>query len=350
MRFNEIKKLMEKGLTGAELRKPSAKKPETKPEKDDTAADPQAPRFRYHDLIDLIKNTATFVLVGGGEVQLANNNEQIQAIKDYFNNKTNKPLILTTTDGKRISSGKLLKTKEFKGEPTNYRLKIQIAQTDSMNKAIEAAKKGQPFIPIQLRKDVSINVAAAKPTPGNVKSDVTLIDEKGNELGWVSLKDSRSFKWGGFSHLKNSIIQTFVNRVRTILKGENREQLNPDECYGIHVNDTDLIQKIIYGKDFGSEKSGPSNIDLVILGTPIIEKNGNVFSLKGSTTYIKGMIPTGKDELYLSIRYTSDRSNYGIKFSRAEAAPISDARARKVKWLDDDPNDWDIDNFGESLE
>jgi hypothetical protein len=241
-------------------------------------------------------------------------------------------LKLNTTDGMTIPLGAIVKTKEFGGEAAGRRERIEQDQIADIASDLEKAKNGQSSIPL-LVGDRVVQAARVEKEKGTVngkapKSDMTVIDEQGNPVAWVSLK-GRPFRWGGWTHLIHvTEVKNWLNRI----KQETGTVLDPGQSYGLHISD-DLKAKIVYGKQFGGDR-GFSNVDCVLVGDVSVKKDGEEFKLSAKTIYTNGEMPQGDDEPYLVLRYMKDRPDAGFRNARAETNTKSEGR--KVKWLNDD--------------
>lgn len=253
-------------------------------------------------------------------------------VSAWTNNPAGSIKIKARDDSRMIPIGSIKKTQEFGGEEAGQREKVEQGQIDGIAKELESAKNGAPFVLLQVG-DVVVNAASVEKERGSVngkapKSDMTVLDENGNAVAWVSLKD-KTFRWGGWQHLANvPEIAEWLNRIREVNGGEFQNK----QSFGLHISD-DIKQKIIYGKDFGGAR-GVSNVDAAMIGWTTIKKAGKEFVLSADTVYSNGEIPTGPHTPYLVLRYMAGRPDLGFKNARGETNTISEGR--KVKWLDND--------------
>lgn len=254
---------------------------------------------------------------------------EYQKVADWVQNPTGS-LRLKTTDGLIIPLGYIIKTKEFGGEAAGQRERIEQDQIADIAKDLEEAKNGKSSIPL-LVGDRVVQAARVEKEKGSVhgkapKSDMTVIDEQGNPVAWVSLK-GRPFRWGGWTHLLQ--VPEITNWLKRI-KEETGGVFESKQSYGLHISD-DVKTKIVYGKQFGGDR-GFSNVDCVLVGDTSIKKDGDNFVLFARTIYTNGEVPKGDDEPYLVLRYMAGRNDAGFKNARAETNTKSEGR--KVKWLD----------------
>ena len=253
-------------------------------------------------------------------------------VEAWTKSQTGSIKIKARDDSRMIPIGSLKKTKEFGGEEAGRREKIEQGQIEGIAQELETAKAGAPYIKLTIG-DNTVNAASVEKERGTVnglapKSDMTVLDENGNPVAWVSLKDN-NFRWGGWQHLiKNTSIADWLNRVREVTGGV----FQPKQSFGLHTDD-ETKQQIVYGKNFGGPR-GFSNVDAVLIGWTHIKKNGEKYTLSADTIYKNGDVPSGTHTPYLVMRYALNRPDLGFKNVRAETNTASETR--NVKWLDTD--------------
>lgn len=255
---------------------------------------------------------------------------EFEKVQTWISNPSGKLTLKSRDDDRMIPFGSIIKTKEFGGEEAGQREKIEQGQIGEIQQQLESVKAGNPSVMLKIG-DRTVQAASVEKEKGLVggrapKSDMTIIDEQGKPVAWVSLK-GRPFRWGGWQHLiKHPEIAEWIQRIKDVTGNE----LDHGQSFGLHIGD-ELKQKIIYGKDFGGNR-GFSNVDAVLVGDPIIKQSPDGFELSAGTVYMNGDIPAGGDEPYLVIRFMTGRTDAGFKNARAETNTRSEGR--KVKWLD----------------
>lgn len=264
-----------------------------------------------------------------GPVDIIIDPSELEKVKQWVQNPTSN-LKLKTTDEKYpiIPFGAIVKTKDFGGEEAFQREKIEQGQIGEIQSQLEDAKAGQPSIKLKVG-DRSVDAAAVEKERGSVggrapKSDMTVLDEKGDPVAWVSLK-GEPFRWGGWQHLAEmQEIAEWLGRIKKV----NNGVFEPGMSFGLEISD-EVANKIVFGKEFG-KKPGFSNVDIVLIGEVAI--NDGV--LTANRAYPNGTTPTGSDKPYLVMRYMQGRNDVGFKNVRAETNTTSEGR--KVKWLNSD--------------
>lgn len=246
------------------------------------------------------------------------------------------PLKLRTaeTPPREIPFGSIIKTAEFGGEESGKRVAIETLQIDGLSSELEQLKQktGKPSVPIKIGKR-TVNAAAFGKTTELIsgrapKSDMTVYDENGHAVAWVSLKADNFAKYGGWQHLVNlPEVQEWLSKVREATGGV----FQSGQSFGFHPSN-DIKNLVVFGKNFFGGQPGISNVDVVLAGYPKIVKSGRTYALSAQQVFANGDTPTGDYEPYLVLRYTLDRSDVGFKNVRGETN--TKFEKRKVKFLD----------------
>lgn len=254
----------------------------------------------------------------------------------FVNNPT-RNFSMKSIDGKVIPLGSFVKTSEFGGEEAEGREKIEQGQIGEIQQQLEKLKNENPYIDFTVG-DKTVQAASVEKEKSMIfgrapKSDMTVLNAEGESVAWASLKGGSKFRWGGWIHLANlPEIKNWIERV----KKTTGNIFEPGQSYGLHIS-ADLANKIVFGKDFGSNR-GISNVDVVLIGNVSIKNN----KLSATRVYENGKTPTGGDKPYIVLRYMQNRSDLGFKNCRAETNTVSETR--NVKWLDSDSDIPKTDN------
>lgn len=275
------------------------------------------------------KNSPFKVNTKEGPTDIIIDPSELEKAKQWIQNPTSNLKLKTTSEKYPIIPfGAIIKTKDFGGEEAFSREKIEQGQIGEIQSQLEDAKAGQPAIELRVG-DRTVTAASVEKERGSVggrapKSDMTVLDEKGDAVAWVSLK-GEPFRWGGWQHLaKTTEIAEWLDRIKKV----NNGVFEPGMSFGLNIS-SDLANKIVFGKDFGG-KRGFSNVDVVLIGDVSLEQG----ALSANRSYANGTTPTGSDEPYLVMRYMQGRNDLGFKNVRAETNTSSEGR--KVKWLNTD--------------
>ncbi len=235
---------------------------------------------------------------------------------------------------REIPFGAIIKTSEFGGEESGKRVAIEQLQIDSLAQALEDIKQktGKASVPLKVGKRTVRAASLGKTTElihGRApKSDMTVFDEAGHAVAWVSLKADNFAKYGGWQHLKNlPEIQAWLAKITA----ETNGVFQSGQSFGLHPNN-DIKNLIVFGKNFFTGQPGISNVDVVLAGYPKIVKAGRGYSLSAQQVFANGDTPTGDYEPYLVMRYMKDRPDLGFQNARGETN--TKFEKRKVKFLD----------------
>lgn len=225
-------------------------------------------------------------------------------------------------DGKRVNydgSTILVKPSEAQGG----RLEKEEGQILALDTAIKEHLKGQPFIKLAVGTRV-VDAAGVAKVPGNIKADAQIIDQAGNPVAWISLKDGTTPKgfghWGGVDHLaQHKEVAGFVNAIKATFGTE----FPRGPTYGVKIKDPTLKAITCFGKNYGGAP-GVSNVDLILQGHPTLKKGTRgSYVLTGAHTWYNGDIPEGEYEPVLIVRFSADRGNFGIVGARISSYPTA---------------------------
>lgn len=235
---------------------------------------------------------------------------------------------------REIPFGSIIKTAEFGGEESDKRVAIEQLQIDGLAGELEALKQkaGKPSIALKVGKRTVQAASFSKTTElisGRApKSDMTIYDENGHAVAWVSLKADNFAKYGGWQHLINlPEVQEWLSKVREATGGV----FQSGQSFGFHPSN-DVKNLVVFGKNFFSGQPGISNVDVVLAGYPKIVKSGRTYALSAQQVFANGDTPSGDYEPYLVLRYALDRPDVGFKNARGETNTRFEKR--KVKFLD----------------
>jgi hypothetical protein len=214
---------------------------------------------------------------------------------------------------------------------------VEQGQIDELGKLITANLNGKPYI-LLVVGGRTVRAAGTNKAPEGVKADTVIVDNDGNPVAWISLKDGRAPRdivlWGGISHqpmVSHPEIQQFIQDAKAAFPAP--EGIPKGSTYGRLVQDPQLKTWGTFGKEFGNNP-GQSNVDLILQGTPKFVKSKGGFVLTGEKTWSNGEIPGDAYDPVLMISHRSDRSNFNIPNARVFLAP---AKARPYKELPSAP-------------
>ena len=136
------------------------------------------------------------------------------------------PLSLPKEPDGEIPLRKLTKTSEFGGKEPGASLNRETVQREALDIAIKQNLGDAASIPLKVGHR-TVNAAGAKPSKSGVKSDITIIDETGKDVAWISVKHgtvpTNFGQWGGVTEPpfdKKEEVQIFKKKVTDILQEE----------------------------------------------------------------------------------------------------------------------------------
>jgi hypothetical protein len=206
-------------------------------------------------------------------------------------------------------------------EAQGGRLEKEEGQIIALDSSIKEHLNGRPSIKLAVGTRV-VDAAGVVKVPGNVKADAAIVDASGQEVAWISLKDGTTplgfGQWGGVNHLANNPeIQRFVEQ----LAGLFGKEFPRGPTYGRPIKDPKLKALVCFGKNYG-QAPGISNVDLILQGHPTLKKGTRgSYVITGAHSWYNGDIPTGEYDPVLTVRFSSDRNDFGITGARITAYP-----------------------------
>lgn len=207
------------------------------------------------------------------------------------------------------------------------------AQCDELCKLFQTNfAEGESELDLIIGEKLVKAAGTIKMTEG-IKADTAVVDSNDNQVAWISLKDGPSAKniphWGGVSHHPISQHPEVLKFIDDI-KARFPDGIPRGSTYGRSIEDTQLKLLSTFGKKYGSE-NGPSNVDMILQGTPKLKKTKNGFELVADNVWLNGDIPSGDYDPVLMVRFAPDRSNFGIPNARIQVTPN---KSRSWKPLD----------------
>lgn len=208
------------------------------------------------------------------------------------------------------------KTPEFGGKGGGSGTAAEDKYLTSFRESLMAVlkKEKKPFIRLKLAGKRIVNCADVGKTDRtgmrfDPKSDFSILDENGKEVGWLShkagSKASHFQQYGGLSDsafTNNAEVKKFMKDcVARYPKG-----LPSGVSLYRFVKDKKVIHMSVYGVDYGKTAS-LQNVDEFHQGEVEVVKSGSTYILKSTHKGINGDIPDGEYQAIYFARYTSDR-------------------------------------------
>ncbi len=183
---------------------------------------------------------------------------------------------------------------------------------NSINKILQDT--GLPFIRLKLANKRIVNCAGVGKTSRagyrlDPKSDFSVLDEGGNEVGWLShkagSKASDFQQYGGLSDAAFSNNREVKKFMKDCIARYPKGLPSGVSLYRF-VKDNNVIMMSVYGTDFG-KKANPQNVDEFHQGDVKVTKSGLTYMLTSTHKGVNGDVPTGDYQCIYFARYTSDR-------------------------------------------
>jgi hypothetical protein len=243
-------------------------------------------------------------------------------------------MMVQTSKGKLKIPGDFLKTGDFggrgAGSGTNAETLAMNYFNENLNKILQ--REGVPQIKLKINGRTVMCAAMVK-TEGKFqgyepKSDMTIVDDRGNPVAYISHKAGRSAKdyqqYGGLSdkalptkYRNNPAVKKFmqdVNRMRP-------EGLQSGDSFYRPIKDQQLVKMMMYGPLYGGKPS-ISNVDEFHLGNMNLKGSGEgPYTIESIHKGTNGEMPDGQFEAVFFIRFQARRGD-----ARAAGEVVKNAR------------------------
>lgn len=307
---------------------------------------------RATTIADKIQKGDSFAMVDGTNKELdfakpeyeeLFKNQQLEKIKQLGGSRVNKFAFFIDSEDNYYGLDSLLKDKDLGGQGKGAGTKAEDAALGNFKALVEklVQDNGGP-ITVTVNGEKYPNIVTVQTQPKFPKADFNMIDNQGNAVVFISHKKA-SYKgaspddfmrWGGFVEYKDHPeVKLFTEKLVEFLQKNNLTQIPPATKFIKEIVDNTLAQKLVYGKDYGSEKFGINNITIAIQGDVKLEKQDDgSYNLTGEHYYYNGDIPTGDYRPVLTGSYRSDRKMFGIPGLEAIAQPAGLAHKATNKY------------------
>lgn len=289
---------------------------------------------RVLTFIRKVKDSEEFATVSKGLVKIDKS--------EYGNVK-----LFMTADGKFPANGSSLKVKTSKGQLTIPKDFLKTGEfggkgqgsgvaaetlamnyfNENLNKILK--KEGIPYIKIRINGR-TVKCAQMVKTEGKYKgrepkSDMTLVDETGKSVAYISHKAGRTAKdyqqYGGLSYPQYESNKDIKSFMTAVLK-ERPDGLQSGDSFYRPVKDKTLVAEAMYGPEYSSNKPSISNVDEFHLGNmDLIGKGQGPYKIESVHKGTNGEMPTGEFEAVFFIRFQARRGD-----ARAGGVTVPNAR------------------------
>lgn len=298
---------------------------------------------RIEIFLQKIKDSSPFVTTKGSFV--IDKSEFESLATDMLKKGLNRPIkgkINGASTSVRYPS-EFFKTSEFGGKGIGSGTAAEDAELVSMKKKLQEVfdAEGASVITLKIgKRTVECASVISTPNPGSraPKSDFSIIDPKGNQVGWISHKagnKASSFQqYGGLADKafsNNAEVKKFMNDV---LGHVGKRGLVSGESYYRPVHDKDIITMSIYGTDYG-KSAGINNVDEFHLGTiKFVKEKKGVYSLTSLHKDVNGDIPSGDFACIYFIRYNARNATAaGITINYSRVGVFANAKKASTSKL-----------------
>lgn len=153
------------------------------------------------------------------------------------------------------------------------------------------------------------------------KADMIIKTDNGDL--YISLKGNTFRQWGGLTQIiEETEVKDFVNAAKVGIASDSNVE------YIRKVSSSDVINKSIYGKDYGNA-FGTENVNYVIIGESISISSPNN-TIKASHIYKNGQKVDATYSPYFLSRKDSGRNDQGIQSTRLSIWPGKRNNAKEI--------------------
>lgn len=272
-------------------------------------------KIQTGDLFDMVSGEKLALTYTKPEYEELFKNANAAAIKKLGGPKINSIPFFKDKNNKEYAIKDLLKSTDFGGKGAGSGTKAEdIALLDISN---QLKKIGPVTVVLSEGGKQYKGIDGATTFRGTPKADFSL-DAGEQELIFISHKDGSTAKdfqqYGGFKGITQyPEVKTFIEDVRELTGG----QLQRGQSFRRKLTDEEVKHKAVYGLDFGSEKFGINNCQILLQGPLKLDPlNDGTYLLGATHKIITPAIPSRDYEPYLYVTFRSDRNNEGIKDAR----------------------------------
>jgi hypothetical protein len=288
---------------------------------------------RVLNFISKVEEGSPFATVSKGDVIIDKN--EIYKVKMFMRAdgklpKSGSKEKVKTDKGMLNIPNDFLKTGEFGGKGQGSGTSAETMALNYFNKNLNAllAKLRVPEIDLKINGR-TVKCAQMVKTEGKYqgrepKSDMTIVDSKGNPKAYISHKAGKSAKdyqqYGGLSYSQyanNKDIASFMVAVRD----ENPKGLTSGQSYYRDVTDKLLIREAMYGPLYKNSQPSISNVDEFHLGNMDLVKRGSYYVIESAHKGTNGEIPDGSYKAVFFIRFQANRGD-----AKAAGVVVKNAR------------------------
>jgi hypothetical protein len=215
----------------------------------------------------------------------------------------------------------------FKPRPALNQLFAEDNAFDRLSDQIEDIKSatGLEYVDMKMPTGEQFKIRHLTKVAGFRKADMTLlsfycIDENYEPVYYISHKKGPNVgdyvSYGSLSgHRDHPVMQDFIKRSANLIGNDHPAK----ESYALMLDANnslhkDLMMKVLYGDEFGSEKKSEDNVHAIFYGLMWLQEVSDVYNLNVDHFLPNGAIPEHK--LLIQSTRTEDRNDAGLKNTR----------------------------------
>jgi hypothetical protein len=293
--------------------------------------------FRFKIVADKIAKKSPFSLNQGNpktlsfidpEYQSAFENADDNKIKQLAGSNVNTFTFFEDEAGEEYSIQDLSKDKDFGGKGAGSGTVVEDSNLRALNDKIQSLieQNNVESISVIVNGKKFDGIIGAKSQFGTPKADFNLIDSEEKPVVFISHKKAGGkgasagdfIRWSGYTmYAEHPEVKAFNEALTKFLQDNNLQGLPNKTRFISPIQDDELIQKLIYGPDYGGANS-KDNVNIILQGEiDLLPKGNNTYELTAQHVQSPPSLPEGEYQPYLSSSYRADREMFGIPNNEA---------------------------------
>jgi hypothetical protein len=293
--------------------------------------------FRFKIVADKIAKKSPFSLNQGSpktlsfidpEYQSAFENADDNKIKQLAGSNVNTFTFFEDEAGEEYSISDLSKDKDFGGKGAGSGTVVEDSNLRALNDKIQSLieQNNVESISVIVNGKKFDGIVGAKSQFGTPKADFNLIDSEEKPVVFISHKKAGGkgatagdfIRWSGYTmYAEHPEVKAFNEALVKFLQDNNLQGLPNKTRFISPIQDDELIQKLIYGPDYGGVNS-KDNVNIILQGEiDLLPKGNNTYELTAQHVQSPPSLPEGEYQPYLSSSYRADREMFGIPNNEA---------------------------------
>jgi hypothetical protein len=293
--------------------------------------------FRFKIVADKIAKKSPFSLNQGNpkilsfidpEYQTAFENADDNKIKQLAGSNVNTFTFFEDEAGEEYSIQDLSKDKDFGGKGAGSGTVVEDSNLRALNDKIQSLieQNNVESISVIVNGKKFDGIVGAKSQFGTPKADFNLIDSEEKPVVFISHKKAGGkgasagdfIRWSGYTmYAEHPEVKAFNEALVKFLQDNNLQGLPNKTRFISPIQDDELIQKLIYGPDYGGANS-KDNVNIILQGEiDLLPKGNNTYELTAQHIQSPPSLPEDEYQPYLSSSYRADREMFGIPNNEA---------------------------------